>query len=126
MRHTTTKLLSIIKSGESATAQDSVVKVFDDKIEFYNPGGLPVGLTEEKLLKGDYISNARNKKVADTFKAAGLIEKYGSGIKRILNAFKAYGLPGPEFEETSGGFMVTAYKKIEQVTEQVGTKSAPG
>ena len=76
-------------------------------------------LTVEKLLKGNYISNARNKKIADAFKAAGLIEKYGSGIRRILNAFKTYGLPAPRFEETSGGFMVTVYKKTREVTPQV-------
>lgn len=96
-----------------------MVKVFNDKIEIFNPGGLPEGITIKKLLKGEYISIARDKKVAEVFKAAGLIEKYGSGIKRILNAFKEYGLPPPEFKEMSGGFMVTVYKKITQVTGQV-------
>ena len=71
------------------------MKVYDDKIEFFNPGGLPAGLTVERLLKGNYISDARNKKVADAFKAVGLIEKYGSGIKRILREFRNYGLPDP-------------------------------
>ncbi|MBI4972243.1 MAG: putative DNA binding domain-containing protein [Candidatus Omnitrophica bacterium] len=119
-------VINAIIHRDYTSAQDSVVKVYDDKIEFFNPGGLPAGLTVEKLLKGNYISNVRNKKIADAFKAAGLIEKYGSGIKRILNAFKAYGLPAPEFEETSGGFLVTAYKKpgqvIPQVTGDVGAK----
>ncbi|MDO9289866.1 MAG: ATP-binding protein, partial [Thermodesulfovibrionales bacterium] len=100
-------VINSIIHRDYTSAQDSVVKVYDDKIEFFNPGGLPAGLTVEKLLKGNYISNARNKKIADAFKAAGLIEKYGSGISRILKAFKAYGLPAPSFEETSGGFMVT-------------------
>lgn len=105
--------------------QDSVVKIYDDKIEIFNPGKLPDGITVEKLLKGDYVSNTRNKKIADVFKAAGLIEKYGSGIRRILNAFKTYGMPAPEFREISGGFMVTVYKKaVSRVTEQVGTKLA--
>ena len=120
-------VINAIIHRDYRNAQDSVVKIYDDRIEVFNPGGLPDGLTVAKLLKGDYISNVRNKKIADTFKAAGLIEKYGSGIKRILNAFKAYGLPAPAFEETCGGFMVTAYKKTvaqsgvesEQVTGQV-------
>ncbi|HKZ56819.1 MAG TPA: ATP-binding protein, partial [Thermodesulfovibrionales bacterium] len=72
----------------------------------------------------NYVSNARNKKVAEVFKAAGLIERYGSGINRILNAFKDYGLPPPEFKEMTPGFMVTVYKKTEQVTPQVGTRLA--
>lgn len=114
---------AIIHRDYTSTA-DSIVKVFDDKIEIFNPGGLPEGTTIEQLLKGTYISNARNKKVAEVFRAAGLIEKYGSGITRILNAFKAYGLPAPEFKEFCGGFMVTVYKKTGQVTPQVGTKLA--
>lgn len=117
-------VINSIIHRDYTSAQDSIVKVYDDKIEFFNPGGLPAGLTVEKLLKGNYISNARNKKIADAFKAAGLIEKYGSGIRRILDAFKAYGLPAPRFEETSGGFMVTVYKRSGEVAPQVGTKSA--
>lgn len=102
---------------------DSIIKVYDDKIELFNPGKLPDGLTITKLLKGDYVSIARNKKIAEAFKSAGLIEKYGSGIKRILNGFKEYGLPTPEFREMSGGFMVTVYNKTEQVTEQVAEQA---
>ena len=114
-------VINSIIHRDYSSSQDSVVKVYDDKIEFFNPGGLPAGLTVKKLLRGNYVSNARNKKIADAFKAAGLIEKYGSGIKRILDAFRAYGLPMPKFEEISGGFMVTAFKK----TEEVGIKSEP-
>ena len=114
-------VINAIIHRDYRSTQDSVVKVFDDRIEIFNPGGLPEGITIEKLLKGEYISIARNKKIAEVFKAAGLIEKYGSGIKRILNAFNSYNLPAPEFKEMSGGFMVTAYNKK---TEQVGTKSA--
>ena len=40
-------------------------------------------------------------------------------FKRILNGFKEYGLPTPEFREMSSGFMVTVFKKTEQVAEQV-------
>src|SRR4030067_3665915 len=108
---------AIIHRDYTSTA-DSIIKVFDDKIQFFNPGGLPEGITIEKLLKGNYISDARNKKVAEVFKAAGLIERYGSGINRILNAFKDYGLFPPEFEEMTPGFMVTVYKKTKQVTPQ--------
>ena len=90
-------------------ASDSIVKIFDDRIEFYNPGKLPEGLNVEKLLSGDYISTIRNKKVAEIFKEANLIEKYGSGIKRIQEGFASHGLPCPKFEEIGGGFRVTVF-----------------
>jgi ATP-dependent DNA helicase RecG len=80
-------------------SSDSVIKIFEDRIEFYNPGKLPEGITIEKLLSGDYISTIRNKKIAEIFKEANIIEKYGSGIRRILEGFEAHGLPAPKFEE---------------------------
>lgn len=92
------------------SASDALVKIFDDRIEFFNPGKLPDGLTVKMLLKGDYVSNVRNKKIAEIFKSVGLVERYGSGIRRILDGFREYGLPDPVFEELSGGFRVTAYK----------------
>ncbi|MBI4698104.1 MAG: putative DNA binding domain-containing protein [Nitrospirae bacterium] len=89
------------------------------------PGGLPAGLTVEKLLKGNYISDARNKKVADAFKAVGLIEKYGSGIKRILREFRNNGMPDPEFREIGRGFIVTVFKKTGEVGTKSGVESGP-
>ena len=109
-----------------------------NQMEFFNPGRLPEGITVEKLLKGDYISVIRNKKIADMFKEAGLIEKYGAGIHRVLTGFQSYGLPAPRFEEFSGGFRVTVYKQgsraaipevagevTGEVADQVATKSGP-
>lgn len=93
-------------SGSTA----AVIKIFDDKIQFYNSGKLPPGLTVPMLLRGDYTSTPRNVQVADMFKEAGIIERYGSGIRRIVEAFKNYGLVPPEFKEIAEGFMVTAFK----------------
>lgn len=95
-------------------ASDSVIKIFDDRIEFYNPGKLPEGLSIEKLLSGDYISTIRNKKIAEIFKEADMIEKYGSGIGRILDEFEEHGLPAPKFEEIGNGFRATAFKSTPQ------------
>ena len=91
-------------------ASDSIIKIFDDRIECYNPGKLPEDLSVKKLLSGDYVSTIRNKKIAEVFKEANIIEKYGSGIGRVLEGFEKHGLPSPKFEEMMGGFRVTAFK----------------
>lgn len=87
-----------------------IVKVFDDKIQIYNSGKLPPGLTIPMLLLGDYTSTPRNVQVADMFKEAGIIERYGSGIGRIVDDFKAYDLAAPEFKEVGESFLVTVSK----------------
>ena len=62
------------------------------------------------LISGNYISCIRNKQIALVFKEVGLVEKYGSGIKRIIQAFTEYDLPMPHFEEFQHGFRVIVYK----------------
>lgn len=41
-------------------------------------------------------------------------EKYGSGIKRVLEAFSEYDLPQPVFEEIQKGFKVTVFKTTQK------------
>lgn len=106
-------VINAIVHREYASSSDSIVKIFDDRLEVFNPGLLPPNLTVEKLLSGQYVSTVRNRKIADIFKEAGLIEKYGTGVRRILDGFRNHGLPTPIFEEISGGFRVTAYRDVE-------------
>jgi ATP-dependent DNA helicase RecG len=66
-------------------------------------------MTFDELLAGTYTSYARNRKIADLFREAGIIEKYGSGIKRITNAFVNCCLTAPTFEAFQNGFRVTVF-----------------
>ena len=98
---------------------DSSVKIYDNSIEFFNPGSLPDTITIEQLVQGNYISQTRNKKLASIFKEAGVIEKYGSGIKRIQQQFIGYGLQLPVFENFQHGFRVVVTANEQNVVENV-------
>jgi ATP-dependent DNA helicase RecG len=102
----------------------SLIKIFDDRIEFFNPGALYGGITIENLLTGNYSSKTRNKLIAKAFKASGLIEQYGSGIMRIRRICKDYGLKDPLFQEMQQGFKVTLFKATIKPTDymKVGDK----
>lgn len=78
------------------------IAIYDDRIEFYTPGGLPGHLTREQLLNCS-CSRLRNPLVADIFHRMKIVEKWGSGIKRIFDAFREAGLPAPRYlvDETS-------------------------
>lgn len=114
-------VINAVVHRDYTSTSDSIVKVFEDRIEIFNPGRLPNGLTVEKLLAGDYVSIIRNRKIADMFKEAGLIEKYGTGIRRILQGVAEYGLPSPHFEEIAGGFRVTVYCREPEAGIRVDT-----
>jgi len=90
---------------------ETQIKIFDDHIWFYNPGGLPEDLTLEKLFKS-HPSRPRNPLIAHIFYLAGIIERVGSGIRRIMESFKEAGLPEPEFEADEFSFIVTFRKDI--------------
>ncbi len=63
----------------------------------------------EQLLSNTYVSMPCNRQIAKITKEMGLIEKYGTGIKRVLDIFKNYGLPQPRFELIPEGFAVTVF-----------------
>jgi ATP-dependent DNA helicase RecG len=109
-------VINMIIHRDYHSSSDSIVKVFADKIEFYNPGRLPEDISVDDLLTNRYRSTPRNKLMADVLKNIGVIEKYGSGIQRIINLFKAENLPVPTFCNISEGFMVTVFSKTDLKT----------
>jgi ATP-dependent DNA helicase RecG len=88
-----------------------MIKIYDDAIWFHNPGGLPKGLSIEQL-KAKPQSIPRNPLIARIFYLAGYIERYGSGIQRIITSFAEAGLPEPEFQTDAWGLTLTMQKDI--------------
>jgi len=114
-------VVNMIAHRDYMNSNDSVIKFFDDRIEFFNPGKLLNGLTVEQLIRGEYSPSIRNKQITSVFTEAGIIEKYGSGIRRVLEAFKEYDLPQPIFEEIQDGFKVTVSRTTQKTTQKIGT-----
>lgn len=119
-------VLNMIVHRDYRDSSNSIVKIFDNKIEFYNPGKLYGDITIEKLVANNYISRARNKTIARAFKEIGFIEQYGSGIMRIRKMCEDYGCPQPQFEEVNGGFKLTIFSKLssEKSSEKGSEKSS--
>jgi len=91
---------------------ETQIKIFDDQLVVNNPGALPLGMTVEKLTDPRHKSIPRNRLLAMLFYDAGLIERYGSGIQRILDDCQNNGFPPPQFNELDHGFQVILYKDI--------------
>jgi len=86
-------------------------EVYEDRIEIWNPGKLPLGITIDDLYKADHKSIPRNKLIAQIFYDIGFIEKYGSGTIRMLELCKKAGI-FLEFKEVSNGFSAIFRKDI--------------
>lgn len=80
------------------------IAMYDDRIEIYSPGGLPVGLTKEEYISG-YISMLRNPIIANVFFRLDIIEKFGTGILRIKKSY--YNIQNQPFFDVSENSVVT-------------------
>jgi len=85
------------------------IRVYDDKINIWNEGLLPEGISLESL-RYSHSSRPRNPLIADVCFKGGLIDTWGSGTIRIIETCKEAELPEPEFIERDGGFLVTLFK----------------
>jgi len=96
------------------------VRIYDDELIVWNPGGLPLGLTIEDLYKPP-PSVLRNKGIGRIFYDIGLIEQWGSGIDKMWKACEKAGIPEPKFEEHQG-FRVIFRKDIytEEYLQKIG------
>jgi ATP-dependent DNA helicase RecG len=82
------------------------VRIFDNRIEVWNPGTLPKGLTIEDL-KGEHRSQPHNTLLAECFYLIKYVEQWGTGTNRMVRLCKTMGLPEPKFEQKAGSFVVT-------------------
>ena len=85
------------------------IRVYDDKITFWNEGKLPSDLTLE-LLKLPHSSRPRNLIIADVCFKGGLIDAWGRGTIKIIESCVQGVLPEPEIIEENGGMLVTLFK----------------
>jgi len=104
-------VINMVVHRDYRDSSASIIKIFDNRIEFYNPGKLYGGITVQDLLSGNYISKSRNKLIAKAFKEIGIIERYGSGIIRVRKICNEYGIKEPDFNEISNGFQVILYNE---------------
>jgi len=73
------------------------IRVFLNRIEFFNPGALPKPL--EELKKGD-ISLPRNPVITKIFRVINLAENAGYGFDKMFSGWKGYYNKEPEVESS--------------------------
>lgn len=87
--------------------------VFDDRMEIYSPGGMLDGSLVQNLDTDAVASKRRNPIIADLFSRMNLMERRGSGFKKIKGDYKqAHNYRAelaPKFKSTATSFFVTLY-----------------
>ena len=88
---------------------DIQVALYDNRLEITSPGMLLSGVNIKRMKEG--YSKLRNRAIASVFAYINIIEKWGSGIPRIMNELAEYGLEEPEFITFENDFRVNLYRK---------------
>ena len=92
------------------------VLLFADRLEVWNPGELPPGLTPQRL-REPHPSIPRNPLIAEPLYLAHYIEKVGTGTLDMIARCRETGLPEPDFEQRADQFVVTIWR--DWLTEEV-------
>lgn len=114
IRHYNPKLLrellvNAVAHKSNTISNDIVIRVYPDRLEISNPGGLPLGISKENIL---HTKHRRNPNMIEILDAYELMEGEGSGYDLIyeLNAKEAK-LP-PIIDSSYNECCVTQYAEI--------------
>lgn len=84
-----------------------MIEVFDDRIEFTNPGGLLPGKTVDRLIGA--TPESRNEVLAAAFRRYRICEERGTGFQKVVTAVELFGLPPVAFVQAEKAFKVILY-----------------
>lgn len=96
---------------KSYDGPDNQMKVYDDRIIFWNYGKMPEGTSISEIFR-EHRSMPRNKLIANAFYFAGFIEAWGRGFEIIEKSFKDAGLEVPVFREEFGGVTADIRREV--------------
>ena len=94
---------------------DIQIALYDNRLEITSPGMLLSGVNVKRMKEG--YSKLRNRAIASVFAYVNIIEKWGSGIPRIMDEIREYGLQEPEFIAFENDFRVNIYRKSYNTTQ---------
>ena len=83
--------------------------VFANRIEVWNPGGLPEDLTVDQL-GGPHPSVPRNRLICEPLYLAHYIERAGTGTLDMISLCLEAGLPEPEFRSEGERFVTGVWR----------------
>ncbi len=108
-------LVNAIAHRDYRSTANVQAHIFHDRVEIVTPGGLPAGMREEYLgLK----SVPRNPLLFGMFYRMGLVEQIGSGVRRIRELCRDYGVTEPIIDISEDWVTTTFTRQVEHVINQ--------
>ena len=96
-------LMNLLVHREYSFRASTFISLYSDRLEFISIGGLVNGVSLKDVTMG--ISVCRNAKLANIFYRLELIEAYGTGIIKIMEAYEGTGMT-PQIETSDNAFKI--------------------
>lgn len=113
---------ALIHRDYSVVGSEVHVDIYDDRLEIYSPGGMYDGTFVQYLNPLNVSSTRRNPIIADVFARMDLMERRGSGLRKIIEAYEAEENYKeelkPKFKSTESSF-TTILKNLNYGTQNV-------
>ncbi len=98
---------TFIHQDFSVTGAGPMIEVFDDRIEFTNPGNLLPSKRVDRLI--GTTPESRNEGLASAFRRYRICEERGTGFQKVVQSVELFGLPPVVFTTLENAFRVTLY-----------------
>ncbi len=85
------------------------IDIFKDRLEITSPGSWMLNKSPSEYDLSKIPSIRRNKIICNCFEVIGLMEKIGSGFKKIYNIYKSLEVKKPLLENNDDFFTITLY-----------------
>jgi len=98
---------ALIHQDFTITGTGPMVEIFDNRIEFTNPGALPPSKKIDRLI--GTTPESRNEILASAFRRYRICEERGTGFMKVVTSVELYGLPPVAFEQGENYFKVSLF-----------------
>lgn len=98
---------ALIHQDFSVTGSGPMIEIFDDRIEFTNPGSLLPSKRVDRLI--GTTPESRNELLASSFRRYRICEERGTGFQKVVASIELFGLPPVIFTPLENVFKVTLY-----------------
>ena len=119
---------ALIHRDYSVIGSEVHLDIYDDRMEIYSPGGMYDGTFVQNIDPYNVLSSRRNPIIADLFARMDLMERRGSGLRKIIEAYEFeenYKIElKPEFRSTESAFF-TILKNLNYEGQNEGQKLKP-
>ena len=116
---------ALVHRDYTSPAGGVAIHIYPNRLEIWNSGALPEGVTDESLRQGQ-ISVLRNPDIAHVLYLRGYMEKAGRGSVLILQECERCGLPEPQWEsDPNVGVTLTLFSAPNETPPKTLPKTLP-